>query len=417
MDKSNKPKRQVMFNGKLVELQPGQVVMNGQVYYRKRLYFKFDSDLGYKPSPKAFYGETKREAEKKAKEYTVPKVGVDTKVLFVDFLRDEFLPQQEARIHLPPDSGKKKRKITYGVYKNREGRIKRFFLEPTIAKIKNAPIRKVTLGKLSPAIFEAFFKTLEQCEEVKLSAQQSLYEDLHLALTLANRRLPDLIHSYFQGIDKPTVPEAAERELFPVPLLMNVLFDESKAIEYRALVALQLYTLARPSELYALRWSDVDLPNQEITYNKKVEMVDGGFKPVDGSKTGKKGTGSVFCVETLAKILRDLQKRRMSEGMPSEHVLLYQGKPLNHDRFKYVWRAAKKALGLPNGPTFYSLKHLGNSLMDEDGVAPAVRQALTRHRTDKMVQGVYRKEIPGEVQTALTKFDADLRRRYANGTE
>ena len=107
----------------------------------------------------------------------------------------------------------------------------------------------------------------------------------------------------------------------------------------------------------------------------------------------------------------------MSQGMPSEHVLLYQGKALDHDRLKYAWRATKKALGFGDSPAgYYSLKHLGNSVMDLLGVDASVRRDLTRHSSTRMVQDVYRLEIPGEVKASLTKFDSDLR-RYANATD
>ena len=119
-----------------------KVKIKGIWYYRVRLAFPRDKETNIKPLPKSFYGLTEREAKQKAKDYKAPTVtGVDSKVLFVDFIRDEFIPQQEARV-----SRDDTERITFGVFSNRRSRMNRYIVEPTLAKIVNAPLRKVALA-------------------------------------------------------------------------------------------------------------------------------------------------------------------------------------------------------------------------------------------------------------------------------
>ena len=111
---------------------------------------------------------------------------------------------------------------------------------------------------------------------------------------MAKRRLPNPVAEYFEGIRKPKAVKSLPRPLLDAKALVNVLLDDNAPLEPRAMCALQLFTLGRPSELCALKWSDIDLPNQEIYFTKKVELTESGFAVKAGSKTGVKAPGKCF---------------------------------------------------------------------------------------------------------------------------
>ena len=66
----------------------------------------------------------------------------------------------------------------------------------------------------------------------------------------------------------------------------------------------------------------------------------------------------------LAEMLQRLRKSSRSEFV----FVDLEGRQLHKERFKYMWPKMVKALGLPKGPNFYSLKTLGNSYAMANGV-------------------------------------------------
>jgi len=77
---------------------------------------------------------------------------------------------------------------------------------------------------------------------------------------------------------------------------------------------------------------------------------------------------------------------------------------MTKNTFGHRWTAYKTLLGLPAGPTFYSLKHLGNSWLDEQGVGAAVRQKRMGHKDDRMARNVYRRVRDAEMDSATQAF-------------
>lgn len=78
---------------------------------------------------------------------------------------------------------------------------------------------------------------------------------------------------------------------------------------------------------------------------------------------------------------------------------------MTNDRFKARWPHIKAALGLTGDATPYSLKHLGNSWLDERGVPATVRAKLCGHRDTRMVQKTYRVVADREKVAATNLWD------------
>ena len=65
----------------------------------------------------------------------------------------------------------------------------------------------------------------------------------------------------------------------------------------------------------------------------------------------------------------------------------------------------RKQLGLPEGPTFYSLKHLGNSYLQSRGATAAAAAYRMGHADDRMARSTYR-VLLAEKSDAARIFDS-----------
>lgn len=233
---------------------------------------------------------------------------------------------------------------------------------------------------------------------------------MRLALKQAKRRIPERVGDYFEDVHVPTLARKP-RKLFDAEQILKVINDPAKPANHRALVAFQFVTQCRPSEMFALTFPDLDLKNGLVTFEKAVRRTDAGFKVTAGTKTAQKGVRQVPLGANLTQLLRALKAVATANGYGDGPVFTWQGKrdkrakPLNKDRMRYAWRDAKESLGLPDGPDFYSLKHLGNSHALRHGVAAETQAKKMGHTTPRMARETYRQIADPELCAAAQVFD------------
>jgi uncharacterized protein YeeX (DUF496 family) len=333
-----------------------KVKKNGTVYWRARLTFPFDFELGYKPRPKDFYGKTAREAElKRANHRNRASMKANEQVSFLSHLRVSFIPYEEARC--------KNGDLSWNRLCDRKSRLKRFLIEPKDEKIAATRIRKTALSKLRPLHVEEFMRTLEM-QEVSAYIRDGLYIDLRLALSNARRDIPERVDDYFAEIRRPTI-RRKKPKIYDDQTIWDAIENPAFPLEDRLFVAFPFIMQCRPSEMFALTWSDIQ--DGQITFQKATRKVQGGYAITEGTKTGDKGIRTLPLGETLTQMLREVQKARMASGKATDWVFHHNRRSLNKDRLRYRWRQVKKSLGLPDGPTFYSLKKSGNSYAASSG--------------------------------------------------
>lgn len=374
--------------------KPKKIVKNGTTYFRCRLYLPFDTELGYKPKPVEFYGKTAREAEAKRDAYDTKASKVpDAAVQFVHYLQHTFLPYEEARY----DNGD----LSWQRFYNRKSRLTRFVIKPEDPKIEDTKLRRAAIGKLRPAHVEDFMRVLET-QGISAYNRDGLYNDIRLVLTHAKRLIPDRVDDYFEDLRRPKIVRKKPK-VYDDDTLWNTINNPALSVEDRLFVAFLFIMQCRPSEMFALTWSDI--ADGQVTFRKAVRRVRDGFAVTDGTKTGEAGVRTLPLGQTLTHMLRTVQKARMASGKPSDWVFHLAGKQLNKDRMRYRWRAVKKSLGLPDGPTFYSLKKSGNSFAARQGVGDEVRAKIMGHTTTRMAKEVYRDVAQAEVVAAIDVFD------------
>jgi integrase len=163
--------------------------------------------------------------------------------------------------------------------------------------------------------------------------------------------------------------------------------------------------------MWALQWKDIDLEKGVVHFYKAMRKSESSYNVSDGTKTGYKGVRTLPLGNTLLEMLTAL--RRPLEGQETASLRVFtgpRGEQINKDRFKSLWEKIEESLGLPPGPTFYSLKHLGNSFLASQNVNSEARAKRMGHTTDKMAKDVYRIDIPDENMQVVSVFDNQFKK-------
>jgi integrase len=372
-----------------------QVTRGRHTYFRARLVLPRDPVTGIAPKPVVFYGKTYAEAVAKRDAWvpdTKPRTE-ESRQRLGDYLRGEYIANQELRV----STGS----LGFQRYRDRKSRIERFILPSDLAQI--------IVGRLEPDHVEDFFRDLGK-QKIGADTQSDMREDLRLALKALHPKSLQYGWRSFFDFRKYTLPtiEPRPKVLFDPTLVYRTLLDESKPLRDRALLAFPFFTACRPQDMWALTWGDLDLDLGFVHFTKKVKRTEDGWGIVPGSKTGKAGTRAVPLAAILLDMLRPLR------GDAEDDVLLFttdRGTHIDKDSMRYIWEAARKRLGLPEGPSLYSLKHLGNSEGARDGISAAVRAKLAGHTTPRLVETAYRVLDDAEVIAAVRRMDKRARRQ------
>lgn len=411
-----------------------EVKVRGKKMYRARLIFPFDQELGYRPAPKNFYGKTAAEADYRRSQYVPEKISIDKRTSFVDYIRKEFLFKQEQLARAG--------EYSWQHYTDRKWRLEKWLLEPQDEAIKKMALRKVRLGGLRPDHIKDFFHTL-LILKVAGENRRKLKDDLRVALQDVKKRIPEPWQTYFEDLKKlipATQRTFAQRQTFDPRQVALAILDESKPLRDRALVGFAAAAMRRPSEVFALKWKDIDWERGQVPIEKRTVKTKDGMAVREGTKNKEVSVIGIgggilnllarlkqeplpFCAECgegpsaiqhrppfdKSRRKRKEQHHRFAGKIPGEDDFVFtteRGRPLNKDNFK--WQTVKKNLGLPDGPGFYSLKHMMNSELDARQISDAARADRMGHKNDQMARIVYRKVSDVERQRVVTEIDEIL---------
>lgn len=353
--------------------------------------------MGRKPQEKVFYAKTAHESNQKARTYLSKENREISPTLdgirtLGQFLTETFIPEYEANV--------KANNMSWTAFQNRKGRLERFIIEP-LAKypeVQKAHLGDTVLKYLRPHHVETFFKALDK-DGVSPNLRQDLRIDLGLAIKAAKRFIPERPSDYFEDLPKIRLT-APKVKMFDYDLIWKTIADESKPLEARSLVAFQFIMRCRPSEIFALERSDIDLEAGTVTFDKAVRRTENGFEATDGLKTSAGRTVAMgdFLTDLMVQLFR---KHRFGVfAFPGP-----QGKRFDKDSFKYHWARVRLALGLPNGPSFYSLKHSGISWANAEGQSAATQRAVTGHADTRTLERHYTQVPSKAAKEAISLFD------------
>lgn len=155
----------------------------------------------------------------------------------------------------------------------------------------------------------------------------------------------------------------------------------------------------RPGEIYALKWSDINLPQHYISVQRAIS------KACSDTKTTKTPAG-VRRVDIDSKLVQYLCD--MQQAATSEYV--FPGPPKGRYEYRVPWNLADKIRDMcikakipPRN--FYSLRHTHATLLLERGVHPKIVQERLGHSDSKITLDTYSHVSPTIQQRAVTVLE------------
>ena len=277
-----------------------------------------------------------------------------------------------------------------------------FFTEVTAAK---KALGQFKVSKLRPDMFTELFDAL-LADKVSYHSRYQLKIDLNSALKRVSKHLVDrngtsIPYKLFLQDVEVTAPISKPREFWDQDSITTVIFNQKLRVFDRAVIAFIFFTMCRPSEMWALRWADVDLKKGQCNISKRVVRAESGFVDKDGTKR-RDEVFRAYLAKDLIPLLKALQNTHEGEWVfPRE-----DGSQMNNDHFyQVVWPKLRERVGLPSGPRYYSLKHLGNSYLGDNGVDAGIRGELMGHADDRMARATYRTVADSRRIAAVGVFD------------
>ena len=170
---------------------------------------------------------------------------------------------------------------------------------------------------------------------------------------------------------------------------VNILMENAEGW-FKNLLAFSFYTGARPGEIIALTWSDIDLYEKVININKRIKK---GI--IDTPKT-KSSIRKVPIFENLIPFIED-QKRRCKEVGSMTVFFNPYTKKVFYDSKKIVshWYKLLEKCGFEKR-AFYNTRHTFVTQMIRSGVSILDVSQMVGHKTIEETISTYAKYLPEE---------------------
>lgn len=243
-------------------------------------------------------------------------------------------------------------------------------------------IGKVNLDRLSAETLDRFYRTLdfgpERVRKVHTVVSGALAQGKRWGIVRENvaryARPPSLEHK------KRTIPTDAE-----IRLVRKACAHDP---DFSVLLELELATGARPAELCALRWENVNLNSGTITIS---EARASDRKSVKSTKT--RDVRRLPLSPSKVKLLKAYRRRSTGEyvfGWRSDHL-------------SKRWRFVREAAGVDF--RFYDLRHYVASKLAEAGYGPEVIAYFLGHKRISTSMDIYTHVRPARVREAASVLD------------
>jgi integrase len=169
---------------------------------------------------------------------------------------------------------------------------------------------------------------------------------------------------------------------------------------YRPLFTTLAYTGARPNELIALRWSDIDLDKELISVSKgRVRGAEGKPKTKSGERT----------IPIAVPVKLELERMKEEQTVISLQAYVFtdkKGQPINK-HLDRIWERALRAAQLRHRPS-YQLRHTFATQCIIDGLPlPYIAKVLGHSTIDTLVR-----HYAGWIDDATQEHDALLRKLF-----
>jgi integrase len=267
----------------------------------------------------------------------------------------------------------------------------------------------------------------------KLSALQPLdIQELYTSMSakgLGSRSI-QIIHNILHSALKQSVkwkmlsrnpaqyvdrPKQVRREMMALsPEEATRFLDAAQEDRYSVLFSLGLDTGARPSELLALQWKDIDFDQGTIKIQRTLDYPEYGAEFQFIEPKTPKSRRMIKISSTIIANLREhrrLQSEQRLKAGPNWHPydLVFctsEGKPLQRRNIlRRHLRPILKRAGLSAELNLYSLRHSCATLLLAAGVHPKIVSERLGHASIVITLDVYSHVLPSMQQTAADKLE------------
>lgn len=265
-------------------------------------------------------------------------------------------------------------------------------------------IGRVPLADLSPDRVKALYAALKG--KVSPSMLARVHVVLRAMLNLA-REERAITTSPLESIRKaaprhrpPRIEALTERQA-------KALLKAAKGHRLEALFVLALTTGMRQGELFALRWSDVDLRRRTLFVQRSAQEVASEISFVEPKtdRSRRRVSLSGVAVDALKrrKAIAATEARNGELVFPSE-----RGYVLRKSNFlRKDWEPIRTAAQVPKA-RFHDLRHTAASLLLIEGVHPKVVSEMLGHASVRLTLDTYSHLIPTMQAGAADAFDRVL---------
>ena len=155
----------------------------------------------------------------------------------------------------------------------------------------------------------------------------------------------------------------------------------------------------RPGEIYALKWSDINL---DVGYISVQRSISRACSSVKETKTPA-GVRRIDIDSKLISYLKGMESRGMSE-------YVFPSPPKGKHQYQVPWNIAHMLRHMCENAgiqyrNFYSLRHTHATILFEMGVHPKIVQERLGHSSIKITVDTYSHIIPGIQQLAVEKLE------------
>lgn len=218
-----------------------------------------------------------------------------------------------------------------------------------------------------------------------------------------------------QFADKPKQERREMQALAPEQAARFL--EAAKDDRYFLYFALSLDTGARPSELLALQWKDIDFEQGRVTVRRTLEYTDysKGFSFNDPKtpRSRRSITISQMNLNYLRDHRREQAEIRLKSGAKWQpYDLIFctrEGKPIQmRNILRRHLRPILKRTELPQALNLYSLRHSCATLLLAAGVNPKIVSERLGHASIVLTLDTYSHVLPDMQQTAADKLEKIL---------
>jgi integrase len=258
----------------------------------------------------------------------------------------------------------------------------------------------VSLTKLTPDTIQHLYSLLEK-QGRSLIMIRKVHARLRTALGQAVKwRM--LIINPSDGVTPPTVARRTMQVLDEAQA--RRFLEYARRTPYYALYLLAITGGLRQGELFALRWTDIDLRTRNLRIRHTLQDLNGRLELAD-TKTHRSRRAVLLARRVVDALI--LHRSEMeSRGIESEFCFCDSlGKPLRKSNFIRRWfKPLLREAGLPN-IRFHDLRHTAATLLLARGINAKVVQERLGHASVNLTLEVYGHVLPSMQQDAADRLD------------